>query len=215
MFGQSLKGEYKDRDILFSLEGVPLVKEFVDRPLEMEKLEENFFSAERSDRRKVVILSGMGGIGKTQLSVEFARKHQRRYSAVIWLDGRTKGVLEQSIIALASRIPKHQIPDLSQTDRNIILKHVLDWFSAPDNSNWLMIFDNVDEDYEAPEAGASTRGYIVDKYFPGADHGSILITTRLDNLGQIGREIRVGTVDKKQAIAIFQSGYGRELEGMR
>jgi adenylylsulfate kinase-like enzyme len=38
-------------------------------------------------RRKVFVLYGLGGIGKTQLAVEFARKHQSTFSAIFWLDG--------------------------------------------------------------------------------------------------------------------------------
>ena len=203
----------------FSLGGVPLVNEFVDRPSEIEGLEKHLIPSRRKQQRKVVVLSGLGGIGKTQLSIEFARRHQLRFSAVVWLDGRSEDGLKQSIAAVASRIPKGQIPESSRThppqntsDRDTLVKDVLDWLSAPENNRWLVVFDNIDQDYRDPQAAADA--YDVRRYFPRADHGSILITSRLVNLGQLGTPLQVGRVDNKQALAIFKNGYGREYKGM-
>ena len=98
----------------FSLEGLPVVNEFVERASEMTALEEQLLPSRQKRRRKVTIVSGLGGIGKTQLSIEFARQHQLRFSAVIWLDGRTEDRLKQSMITFAGRIPKGQIPESSR-----------------------------------------------------------------------------------------------------
>lgn len=78
--------------IEFSLRGVPVVSQFVDRPAEMAAVEQLLLDASPATspatrrRRKVVVVHGLGGIGKTELAVEFARKHQGRFSAVFWLD---------------------------------------------------------------------------------------------------------------------------------
>jgi hypothetical protein len=171
----------------------------------------------QKQQRRVVVLNGLGGIGKTQLSIELARKHQLRFSAVIWLDGRSNDRLKQSIAAVASRIPKGQIPESSQTlekksDFNLIIKDVKNWLSIPENNAWLLIFDNVNQDFRDPQAATSV--YDVRDYFPQADHGSILITTRLANLEHLGIGLQVNKVNKKQALAIFQNGYGKDFEGL-
>jgi Cdc6-like AAA superfamily ATPase len=67
----------------FSLRGVPVVSQFVARDAEMQALEKLLIDTPlTTSRRNVVVVHGLGGIGKTQLAVEFARKHQRRFSAV-------------------------------------------------------------------------------------------------------------------------------------
>lgn len=91
-----------------------MVNKFVDRVLEMDNLEECLLPRSGKNRRKIVVLSGLGGIGKTQLSIEFARRHELQFSAVIWLDGRSEDRLKQSIAAVASRIAKGQIPETSR-----------------------------------------------------------------------------------------------------
>ena len=59
---------------------------------------------------------------------------------------------------------------------------VLEWLARPDNTDWLLVFDNVNQDHKQ---GGSTGVYDIRQYFPG-DHGSVLITTRLSRLAQLG-----------------------------
>jgi hypothetical protein len=50
----------------------------------------------------------------------------------------------------------------------------------------------------------------VRQYLPG-DHGSVLITTRLSRLAQLGSSKRLVKVDEELGKAIFRQWYGREL----
>ena len=186
----------------------------------MRKIEEHLSPSRRSQRRKVVVLRGLGGMGKTQLSIEFARRNQHRFSAVIWLNGRSEGRLKQSITALAGRIPKGQIPESSRVhvphnlrDRDTVVKDVLDWFSIPENNGWLIVLDNVDQDYR--DSQGDPDAYDVRRYLPQADHGSILLTSRVVELEQLGTTIRVHRVTKEQALKIFKNGYRRDFDGTR
>ena len=61
-------GKYR---IPLSLSGVPLINKFVDRAYEMSRLEDSLLPSRGHGRRKVAVMYGLGGIGKTQLSVEF------------------------------------------------------------------------------------------------------------------------------------------------
>jgi hypothetical protein len=66
--------DHIEHKIPFSLKGVPLVNRFVRRDAEMRELEE-FFRRKISDptRRKVLLMHGLGGIGKTQLAIDLQR----------------------------------------------------------------------------------------------------------------------------------------------
>ena len=199
----------------FSLEGVPKVETFVERPAEMAKLEGALLPQRQSGRQKVFILHGLGGIGKTQLAVEFARTYYRRFSAVFWLDGRSEESLKRSIASCASRISVGQISQASRSysagvsnDLDVVVKEVMGWLAQPHNTDWLLVIDNVDREYNLrrPDPDA----YDVTRYFSGADHGAILVTTRLAKLEQLGGSQQLGKVDKNQAEAVFQSWYNKK-----
>ena len=118
---------------------------FVARDAEMTQLTQNLLPTTVGlMRRKVFILHGLGGIEKTQLSVEFARQYHKNYTAVFWIDGSTKERLRRSIADLAGRLLQHQISEKSRNysqekskknnaDVNEIVKDVLNWLSQSSN----------------------------------------------------------------------------------
>lgn len=200
----------------FSLEGVPKVSTFVDRPTEMIELEQALLSHGQKRRQTVYVLSGLGGIGKTQLAVEFARRFKSQFSSVFWLDGSSESSVKRSIAACASRIPEGQIANNSRsfvadgsTDIDAVVKDVMGWLALPENTKWLLVFDNVDRDYDS--SGGDAEAYDVTQYFSGADHGSILITTRLARLEQLGPSQQVGKVPRDQAKDILKTWYKGEI----
>ena len=191
---------------------------FVERPVEMADLGHTLFPQGQSCRQKIFVLHGLGGIGKTQLAVEFARLHHRRFSSVFWLDGRSEDSLKRSTASYASRIPQGQISEKSRTysasgsgDLEIVIKEVKDWLAQPNNTDWLLIFDNVDREYSGHDADPDA--YDIKRYLPGADHGAILITTRLAKLEQLGDSRQLSKVNREQAEAIFQSWCKRRYGG--
>ncbi len=196
-----------------------MVKTFVPRNVEMTRLTQVLLPTSTDQiRRKVFIVHGLGGIGKTQLSVEFTRKHQRSYSAVFWVDGSTNERLRRSIADLASRLPQHQISEGSRTysqrgSANVdeVVEDVLKWLSQPLNDQWLLIFDNVDREFSGPSR--DPEAFDVKEYFPTADQGSILITSRLMSLCQLGTDLKLEPVDKLQGSSIFENSLGRSMEG--
>jgi hypothetical protein len=101
----------------FSLQGVPVSNHFVARPSATAELEECLLPRRRSQetKRRIFVLYGLGGIGKTQLAADFARRHQAAFSSVFWLDGRSEGRLMQSLASCAARIPEGQIPQRSRS----------------------------------------------------------------------------------------------------
>lgn len=70
---------------------------------------------------------------------------------MFWLDGRSEDSLKQSAASCASRIPDDQISEISRTysadsngDLDAVVKEVMTWLAQPDNTDWLLIFDNID-----------------------------------------------------------------------
>lgn len=69
--------------------------------------------------------------------------------------------------------------------------------------------DNVDRDYWRRDKDA--EAYDVEEYVSEADHGSVLITTRLLHLRELGEQWEVKKVDINRARAIFETWYGRGI----
>jgi hypothetical protein len=151
--------------------------------------------------RRVVVLHGLGGIGKTQLSIAYAKRHKDNYSAIFWLNINDEDFLKQSFAKLAKQISREHpsaIP-FSNVDTNQSLNEVVDsvksWLSVPNNTRWLMIYDN----YDNSELSGRMDPAAVDikTFFPESYQGSIIITTRLSEV-RIGHPIQIrklGNVD--------------------
>ena len=210
-------------NINFELRSWPCVNHFVARDKEMEQLEQTLLPRPTRDmRRKVLILHGLGGIGKTQLAVAFARKYQKTYSSIFWLNGGSKDQIRQSLAGLARRLPEGQISESSRAstkssgeDVDIVINEVQNWFSQPANNRWLLIFDNVDRDY-SPELSSTVRdphAYDIEDYFPSSDHGSILVTSRLRRLRQHGDSLELTKMNEHQGKAVLETRIGKSLEG--
>jgi hypothetical protein len=198
---------------------MPVVNEFVTRQEEMQKLESLLIDGPipSKGRRNVVTVHGMGGIGKTQLAVEFARKHHQDFSAIFWLDGSSETSLKQSFVDMMEIIPRSELTTDSAArlgdaavEADVIVRECQRWLSIPSNSHWLLVIDNADRDYR--DKGDS-QAYNVKEYFPDADHGSILITSRLSNLQRLGSGVKLGIVGANQARAILETNAGRSVKG--
>lgn len=210
-----------DFRINFSLKNIPVVGKFVARNAEMKRLRHELLPASTNEvRRKVFVLHGLGGIGKTQLSVEFARKYHTSYSAVFWIDGSTKQRLRRSIADLASRLPQDRVSErakscLREKSSNVdeVVDEVLMWLCQPSNNQWLLIFDNVDREFGA--SSGDPEAFDVKAYFPEADHGSILVTSRLASLWRLGPDMKLEPVDDVQGESILTNSFGKSVEGKR
>ncbi|KAH7111755.1 pfs domain-containing protein [Dendryphion nanum] len=208
-------GELHKYHIPFVLKGVPVGK-FADRLQDTQALERELLPQRQASRRRTMVVHGLGGMGKTQLVADFARRYRDSFSAVLWLDGSSESSLKQSLAACASRIPQGQVPEASRKytagqggDVDAVVKDVLDWLAIPDNSDWLLVVDNIDRDERRREE--DTEAYDIGHYLPGAEHGAVLLTTRLPHLGQLGAQREARKVDSDHARAIFEAWYGKPV----
>ncbi|KAG9198593.1 hypothetical protein G6514_009835, partial [Epicoccum nigrum] len=216
IFNTTAVGEHPKYRIPFSLKGVPAVGKFAERPKDTQALEQALLQEGDIKKRRLLVLHGLGGMGKTQLAANFARRHQNRFSSVLWIDGSGKSRLKQSLAAFASRIPAGQISDINRPyatnqggDIDTMVQHVLSWLSLSNNRNWLLVIDNVDRDDRLRDE--DEEAYNVEAYLPEADHGSVLITTRLQHLSQLAERLEAKKVDQEQARAIFKTLYTKEV----
>jgi len=203
----------EDFSVAFSLVDVSDVEHFVARADQLSKIHK---ALQGDGSRRVVVLHGLGGIGKTQLSIAYAKRHKDNYSAIFWLNIKDESSLKQSFAKLANQISREHRSAIrsGNVDTNQNLDEVVDsvksWLSLPNNTRWLMIYDN----YDNPKLSGGTDPTAVDirKFLPESYQGSIIITTRSSEVG-IGCPIHIrklGNVDDGLKILLNTS---RRQEG--
>lgn len=133
----------------------------------------------------VVALHGMGGIGKTRLAVEYAWRHARDYSALLFVSAETPEILDASLASLAATL---SLPQQNEPEDPVRLAAVLAWLAA--NSNWLLILDNVDDEKAA--------GAVVD-LLPKLANGHTLITARYERFPPAVTMLRVDVLAPEPA----------------
>jgi hypothetical protein len=216
-----LTSSIQDKNMVpFSLKGVPVIDHFVQRASDMQRLEEYFFPQPTHDtRRKMFVVHGLGGMGKTQLCIEFVRRYQEKLTAVFWLDRSSEDALQRSFVDVVARLPASEVPlaliqagEEASPDQNTIVRGVLDWLSLPSNRNWLLVIDNADRDHTA--GVKDPLAYDPKRYLPAADHGNVLVTSRLSTLAAPRNSLRLTGVDRTQGRAILEAVGGETMSGM-
>lgn len=194
----------------FSLLEVPVTEHFVARQEELAEIRK---ALNNDGSRRTAILHGLGGIGKTQLTVAYAKRYKADYSAIFWLNSKDEDSLKQSFTRVARRILKEHpsAGRLSAVNEDSKLDEIVDavkrWLDHPKNTRWLMLYDN----YDNPKFRGNTDPTAVDlrRFLPEADHGSVIVTTRSSQV-KLGHRIRVEKLkDIKDSLEILSHTSGR------
>ncbi len=128
-------------------------------------------------------ISGLGGVGKTQLAVEYAYRYYQEYQAVLWAHAESVEVLTSSYIEIAALL---NLPGKDSQEQAIIIQAVKRWLQ--NHRNWLLILDNADE------------LDILPAFLPPRLGGHVIITTRAAAPGRFARRLLVETFPKAQGI---------------
>jgi hypothetical protein len=113
----------------------------------------------------MVVLHGLGGVGKTQLAVEYAWRHLGGYEAVLWVRADSPEALDANLAGLAQVL---DLLEAGEPRQNVKTDAVLNWLKR--HQRWLLVADNADTD-EAAKA--------VLNRFPPHLRGHVLVTSRL------------------------------------
>jgi tetratricopeptide (TPR) repeat protein len=123
-------------------------------------------------------ITGLGGIGKTQLAVEYAYRFRLDYHAVLWVSADTRDTLSTGFIELGRIL---DLPEKNEREQGQSIAGVQHWLQT--HRAWLLILDNADD------------LSIVDEFLPRAFQGHLLLTTRASAVGLVAKRIEVDTLD--------------------
>ncbi|MFJ4753688.1 FxSxx-COOH system tetratricopeptide repeat protein [Streptomyces sp. NPDC088763] len=135
-----------------------------------------------SDDPGVVSLIGMGGIGKTQLALEYAHRHAHDYGLVWWVGADQLAAVMAGLTALASQL------GLTAGQPSLLIRAL--WVELAARSDWLLVYDNLDD-----------LGAMNDLLPPSG--GKLLITGRDPRIGRIGTRIDVPEFERDESISLL------------
>ena len=150
-----------------------------------------------------IALFGLGGIGKTQLALQYVYSSEGYYERIYWISAVSEATLLSGFQEIARK--SRCVPNYVALQPQETAKLVLDWLKTQDK--WLMIFDNLDETT------------VVEGYLPvrsPAKH--TIITTRTTHCHHIPAEgLEVGPLDIDEAtdILLLRSQVQQSSEGRR
>ncbi|KAK7002459.1 hypothetical protein R3P38DRAFT_2557268, partial [Favolaschia claudopus] len=158
---------------------------FTGRQETLREIHQHFSQAQGT--RLVFILHGLGGSGKSQLAFKFVQEAQvnKRFSDVFFIDATSDKTAETDLKLLA--------PAANDTP-----EAALSWL-AGNHNEWLIVFDNADD-----------VGLDIAKFFPPCTFGSILITTRNQQLCIHGVDVQVSNMALDDASNLLLKLVGRK-----
>jgi len=194
---------------------------FVGREYLLENLEQEI--EEGKQTRNMIVLYGTGGMGKTQLALEYIHQHYKEYSSVFWINAASDQTTILGFTQIIQRLIDHHAQiseDYAQIGRLLGMAGKLDsngcfavaqpseaqyvvgavkrWLAFPENSNWLLVFDNLD-DPDLVDIG---------EYLPAGNHGTVVITSRRRDLKQGRRGFEVQQMQPREGIQLLLTASG-------
>jgi len=202
--------DFEQFTVRLDLSTIPEAAQFVAREKELAEMYKLLYGR---STRSAIVLHGLGGMGKTQLAIEYIRRHKEKYTAIFWLNANDDDSLKRSFRDAAQQILNDLPSDniLSSVNLEGELDQVADavkaWLSLLKNTRWLVVYDN----YDNPRTASSSDPSAVDVrlYIPGADQGSIIITTRSSQVTH-GQRLHIQKLPHAQSLEILSNTSGRK-----
>src|SRR4051812_45028368 len=133
----------------------------------------------------VEALYGLGGVGKTQLALEYAHRFAADYQLVWWIDAEQPVLIGDQLAALAARLDLPVAATVADTVDRLLAE-------LRGRDRWLLVFDNAERPADIAD------------YQPGGA-GHALITSRSPGWGALGGRLEVDVLARAETVALLQA----------
>ncbi|KAL3428755.1 purine and uridine phosphorylase [Aspergillus tetrazonus] len=201
---QTIPGSPKESREQHWVVSLPRNPKFVGRQDEITKLEE-LITMQDGPRR--IAITGLGGVGKTQIALEVAYRirDQDQECTVLWVPCTSHALIEQMFFRFAEILGIHGVKPADAKEQ------IKTYLSSKRAGKWLLVFDNAD-DTEMWLAANGTAPALED-LLPQSEQGHVLFTTRNRKLAMKLAPfsiIQIPDVDRETALEIFAKALEHE-----
>lgn len=150
---------------------------FLGRDAELAQIRRCLHAGQATALSQPQAISGLGGIGKTQLALEYAYRFHQDYQAVLWARAESVEELVSSYVALAILL---RLPERKVREQDLTVQAVKTWLQT--HRDWLLILDNADDLTLLPD------------FLPPSLGGHLLLTTRAAVTRRLAHRLEIKTL---------------------
>jgi hypothetical protein len=211
-----------------------MVTHFTGRETYLNRLHEMIVpngAISRHSVTNVIVILANGGMGKTQLVLQYISQYPKLFSAVFWVNASSLETTQTSFISIAEQLIKHyakmqtgSLPDyvsiarrldmvdlvdekgrivVGENSPTLVVKAVKAWLALDGNHRWLIVFDNVDD----------LESFDVSESFPYKNSlGNVIITTRRRDCMDYGTGFELKEMEESESIELLFKFFDKQIE---
>lgn len=181
----------------FKLLSTPTItpkKIFLGRDNVLSEIEYVFRNGENT-----LFLRGIGGIGKTQIAKQYAKRHKNDYDTIVYItynESLKNTLISENAFVLEPEMTRFTMSDGSKESDDVFFKRKLDKIKKISDSKTLIVIDNFD----------TVSDENLEDFVSGDYH--LLITTRND-FSRLFHTIKIDAIESMEQLKeIFMQNYG-------
>jgi tetratricopeptide (TPR) repeat protein len=136
-------------------------------------------------------IHGLGGVGKTQLALEYAHRYASDYDLIWWIPAEQPTTVIATLAELARRLGIEERPDQDE-----MVAGLLELLRGRDR--WLLVFDNAEQPAE------------LQPFLPPGGGGHVLVTSRWSAWGEWGTPLRLDVLSREESVAFILKRSGTQ-----
>lgn len=168
-------------------------KYFTGRADFLNHIKNNF--SQNNEHSLCQILTGIGGVGKSQIALEYVYSNGFEYDFVWWIEAEDPKVITAGYKDFAYKMGFIE-DDVEDSEK--IMSSINSWTSQ--NRNWLFVFDNAE------------NAELIYDYLPINPQGHIIITSRNINWEVLGSVLEIDVFSEIEASAFIKKRTNLQIE---